>query len=106
MYLFGKEWLLEFEPKKSQGLVVSSTNKRKNTEKLHPPLRMGRIAVKEKKEMEILGLTIDARGNWSQHIQATASDACKRLGAIRRVSYMLDDKSIMRVYKAFVRPQI
>ena len=37
LYLFGKEWLLEFEPKKSQGLDVSNTKKRKNTEKLHPP---------------------------------------------------------------------
>ena len=43
---------------KSQGLVVSNTKKRKNTEKLHPPLRMGRIAVKEKNKMEIHGLTI------------------------------------------------
>ena len=57
---------------------------------------MGRIAVKEKKEMEILGLTIDARGNWSRHVQAIASDARKRLGAIRRMSHMLDDKIIMR----------
>ena len=88
------------------GLVVSNTKKRKNTEKLHPPLRMGRITVKEKKKMEILGLTIDPRGNWSQHIQAIASDARKRLGAIRRMSHMLDDKSIMRAYKAFVRSKI
>ena len=35
--LFGKEWLLEFEPKKSGGLVVSNTKKRKNTENLRPP---------------------------------------------------------------------
>ena len=67
---------------------------------------MGRIAVKEKKKMETLGLTIDPRGNWSQHIQAIASDARKRLGAIRRMSHMLDDKSIMRAYKAFVRSKI
>ena len=109
LYLFGKEWLLEFEPKKSQGLVVSNTNKkRKKTENLRLPLLcMGRITVKEKKKMEILGLTIDPRGNWSQHIQAIASDARKRLGAIRRrMSHMLDDKSIMRAYKAFVRSKI
>ena len=60
----------------------SNTKKRKNTEKLHPPLRIGRIAVKEKKEIEIFGLTIDARGNWSRHIQAIASDARKRLGLL------------------------
>ena len=53
--------------------------------------------------MEILGLTIDPRGNWSQYIQAVASDARKRLEAIGRMSHMLDDKSIMRAYKAFVR---
>ena len=68
---------------------------------------MGRITVKEKKNMEIFGLTIDPRGNWSQHIQAIASDARKRLGAIRRMSHhMLDDKSIMRACKAFVRSKI
>ena len=49
-------------------LVVSNTEKRKNTEKLHPPLCMGIITVKEKKKMENLGLTIDPRGNWSQHV--------------------------------------
>ena len=37
---------------------------------------------------------------------AIASDARKRLGAIRRMSHMLDDKSIMRAYKAFVRSKI
>ena len=56
--------------------------------------------------MEILGLTLDARGNWSRHIQAIASDARKRLGAIRRMSHMLNDKSIMRAYKSFVRSKI
>ena len=67
---------------------------------------MGRIIVKEKKKMKILGLTIDPRGNWSQHIQAIASDARKRLRAIRRMSYVLDHKSIMRAYKAFVCSKI
>ena len=63
---------------------------------------MGRTTVEEKKKMEILGLTIDPRGNWSQHIQTIASDARKRLGAIRRMSHhMLDDNSIMRAYNKF-----
>ena len=61
---------------------------------------MGRIAVKEKKKMEIMGLAIDSRRNWSQHTHVIASDAHKRLEAIITVSHMLDDKSIMRAYKA------
>ena len=67
-------------------------------EKLHP--------VMEKVKMEILCLTLDPKGNCSQHIQAIASDARKRLGAIRRMSHMLDDKSIMRACKAFVSSKI
>ena len=51
-------------------------------------------------------LYIDPRGSLSQHIQATASDARKRLGATRRMSHMLDGKSITRAYKAFVHSKI
>ena len=66
---------------------------------------MGRITVKEKKEMEVLGLTIDVRGNLSRHIQAIASDARKRLGAIRMMSHVLDDKRIMRAVVDGLRRQ-
>ena len=69
LYLFGKEWLLEFEPKKFQELVVSNTKKCKNREKLRPPpLRMGRITVKEKKKMEVLDLTTEILGGTGLNI--------------------------------------
>jgi len=53
-----------------------------------------------------LGFIIDPKGNWSLHIQQTAADARKRLGAIRRVAHLLDNQGIMMAYKAFVRSKI
>ena len=62
---FGKEWLLEFEPTKSQELII--TNLVADNKVAHPPLSMGGVVVEEKEKLEALGFTIDPRGNWSVH---------------------------------------
>ena len=67
---------------------------------------MGGVIVEEKEQLEALGFTIDPRGNWSLHAKAVAKEARKRLGAIRRIAHMLDDRAKMMVYKAFVRSKI
>ncbi|CAM9791021.1 unnamed protein product, partial [Heterosigma akashiwo] len=97
---FGKEWLLEFEPTKSQELII--TNSAANHKVTHPPLSMGGVIVEEKEQLEALGFTIDPRGNWSLHAEAVAKEARKRLGAIRRIAHMLDDGAKMMAYKAFI----
>ncbi|CAM9353205.1 unnamed protein product, partial [Heterosigma akashiwo] len=98
LYEFSKEWLLEFE------LII--TNSAANHKVTHPPLSMGGVIVEEKEQLEALGFTIDPRGNWSLHAEAVAKEAQKRLGAIRRIAHMLDDRAKMMAYKAFVRSKI
>ena len=71
-------WLLEFEPTKSQELIV--TNSPENHKVTHPPLSMGGVIVEEKEQLEALGFTIDPRGNWSLHAEAVAKKARKKLG--------------------------
>ena len=53
-----------------------------------------------------MGFIIDPKGNWSLHVQQTAADARKRLGAVRRVAHFLDNQGIIMAYKAFVRSKI
>ena len=68
---------------------------------------MGGFTVEEKEQLKALGFIIDPKGNWSLHVQQTAAaDARKRLGAIRRVAYLLDNQGIMMAYKSFVRSKI
>ena len=57
LYEFGKEWLLEFEPTKSQELII--TNSVADHKVTHPPLSMGGVIVEEKEQLEALGFTID-----------------------------------------------
>ena len=67
---------------------------------------MGGFTVKEKEQLKALGFHFDPKGNWSLHVQQTAADARKRLGAIRRVAHLLDNQGIMMAYKAFVCSKI
>lgn len=67
---------------------------------------MGGFTVEEKEQLKALGFIIDPKGNWSLHVQQTAADARKRLGAIRRVAHLLDNQGIIMAYKAFVRSKI
>ena len=98
---FGKEWLLEFEPTKSQELII--TNSVTDNNVTQPPLSMGGVIVEEEKQLEALGFTVDPRGNWSLHAEAVAKEARKRLGAIRRITHMLNDcANKMMAYEAFV----
>ena len=64
------------------------------------------MIVEEKEQLEAQGFTIDPRGNWFPHTEAVAKKARKRLGAIRRIAHMLDDRAKMMAYKAFVRSKI
>ncbi|CAM9788386.1 unnamed protein product, partial [Heterosigma akashiwo] len=104
LHNWGDQWLLEFEATKSQSLLVS--NKLEESKAQHRPLSMGGFTVEEKEQLKALGFIIDPKGNWSLHVQQTAADARKRLGAIRRVAHLLDNQGIMMAYKAFVRSKI
>ena len=61
---------------------------------------MGGVVVEEKEQLEALDFTIDPRVNWSLHAKAEAKEVRKRLGAIRRIAHMLDDRAKMMAYKA------
>ena len=67
---------------------------------------MGGFTVEEEEQLKALGFIIHPKGNRSLHVQQTAADARKRLGAIRRVAHLLDIQGIMMAYKAFVRSRI
>ena len=59
---------------------------------------MGDFTVKEKEQLKALDFIIDPKGSWSLHVQQTAADVRKRLGAIRRVAHLLDNQGIMMAY--------
>ena len=53
-----------------------------------------------------LGLYLDERLNFSQHINIKISKANKRIGIIKRLSHILPRKSLTTIYKSFIRPHL
>ena len=98
----GKEWLLEFETTKTQGLVISN----KHDRDLNPSMKMGESTVKEGEVLKVLGFVFDRKCNWSKHCETIAKQARQRLGAIKRIQNYLDDQGIVTAYKAFVRSKL
>ena len=72
-------WKMEFHPQKCQ--VLRITNKRnfiKNTYKIHG------ISLQETYSAKYLGITIDSKLSWKDHINSTSKKANKTLAFLRR----------------------
>ena len=62
---FGNEWLLHFEPKKTQGRTVSKKHDRWE----NPALFIDGTKVKEEEVIKVLGFKVDnKKGTWEKHI--------------------------------------
>ena len=53
-----------------------------------------------------LGLYLDERLNFSHHIKEKMSKACKVIGAIRKLHYILPRHSLLTIHKSFIRPYL
>ena len=53
-----------------------------------------------------LGLYLDEKLNFSQHIKIKISKANKGIGIIKRLSHILPRKSLLTIYKSFIRPHL
>ena len=99
---FGNEWLLQFEPKKTQGLTISQKHDRIN----NPEIKMDGTTIKEEKAIKVLGFIIDQKGTWEKQINSAVSDTRSRVGALARIKHYFDDQGLIIAYKAFVRSKL
>ena len=66
----------------------------------HRPLTFNGIAITESPTVNILGITIDQKLNWTHHINTMATRAGQRLGILQRVTHLLTPQSLSTSYKA------
>ena len=53
-----------------------------------------------------VGLYLDEKLNFSHHIKEKISKACKGIGVIRKLHYVLPRHSLLTIYKSFIRPHL
>ena len=96
---------MSFNPdlsKQAQEVIFS----RKASRVDHPVVTFNNSPVARTPCQKHLGLYLDERLNFSHHIKEKISKACKGIGVIRKLHYILPRHSLLTIYKSFIRPHL
>ena len=85
--------------KQAQEVIFS----RKTNKISHPTTTFNTVPVARTSCQKHLGLHLDEKLNFSQHINIKISKANKGIGIIKRVSHILPRKPLLTIYKSLIR---
>ena len=95
------QWKMSFNPEPSkQAVEVLFSHKR--TDINHPPIYFNNSVVSTKIAHKHLGLTLDSRLSFSDHINEKINLANKIIGVIKYLSNHLPLKILDQMYKVFI----
>ena len=78
----------------------------KPAQEVHPEISLNNIPVERSSYQKHLGLILDEKLNFKQHIDNAISKINKGIAVIKKLRYSLPRKSLITIYKAFLRPLI
>ena len=98
-------WKILFNPdpsKPTQEVLFS----RKKQVQIRPTISLNNIQVERAPYQKYLGLILDEKLNFTQHIVNAISKVNKGISIIKKLRYSLPRKSLITIYKAFLRSLI
>ena len=97
------KWKMLFnpDPKKPVQEVLFS---RKNQIRNHPTISLNNIQVERTNFQKQLGLILDEKLNFKQHVDSAISKVNKGISVIKKLRHTLPRKSLITIYKVFLRP--
>ena len=102
-WAFNWKMLFNPDPKKPAQEVLFS---RKKQIQVHPTLSLNGIDVERAPYQKHLGIMLDEKLNFKQHVDSAISKINKGIAVIKKLRYTLPRKSLITIYKAFLRPLI
>ena len=99
------DWKMLFNPdsmKPAQEVVFS----RKRQFHCHPTITLNNIPVERAPSQKHLGITLDEKLNFKQHVNNAILKVEKGISLIKKLRHSLPRKSLVTIYKAFLRPLI
>ena len=102
---WAKTWKMKFNPdltKQAVEVVFSSKYKKPS----HPPLEFGNIPVAQVDNTKHLGLTVDEKLIFKEHILASVDKAKKGLSLMKLLSKYVNRKTLILTYFMHVRPHL
>ena len=97
------QWKMSFNPdrtKQAQEIIFS----RKKNATTHPPLFFNNSEIKLSSNQKHLGLTLDSKLSFNEHINDKIHQANKGVGLLRKLQTILSCNSLLTIYKSFIRP--
>ena len=96
-------WKMLFNPdssKPAQEVLYS----RKKKIQVQPTISLNNVQVERVSYQKYLGILLDVKLNFKQHIDSAISKANKGISVIKKLRHNLPRKSLVTIYKAFLRP--
>ena len=88
--------------KPAQEVVFS----RKKKTQSHPTISLNNIQVERTSYQKHLGLLLDEKLNFKQHVDSAILKMNKGISVIKKLRHSLPRKSLLTIYKAFLRPLV
>ena len=99
------QWKMQFNPdplKQAQEIIFS----RKIKDIPHPSLFFNECEVKKVSSQKHLGLILDCKLDFNEHLKAVSAKVCKGIGLIKKLNHIVPRSSLLTIYKSFVRPHL
>ena len=81
--------------------MFGSSRKLKNTE---ISIKINQSALEKVDSYKYLGVTVNQRMNWTDHIDSIISKVSQRLGLVRRVKHLLPMSARLTLYNSLIMP--
>ena len=99
------QWKMSFNPdpsKQAQEVLFS----RKIQKTCHPSIYFNNKSVKQVTSQKHLGLILDSKLNFQEHLQNILNKVNKTIGLLRKLQNILPREPLLTIYKSFVRPHL
>ena len=99
------QWKMLFNPDPNkQALEVCFSNK--CDKEKYQPLQFNSTDIQIADSQKHLGLILDSKLNFNEHIESKITKCNKIIGLMKKLSLILSRKSLLTIYKSFVRPNL
>ena len=100
--MWAKQWLVDFNSKKTVAMKVSLKTKPNP----NPKLNLNDSQLQIVSSHKHLGLRFSSKLQWRDHIKCIADTANSRLVMLKRLRTRLDRRTLEILYKSFIRPTL
>ena len=100
------QWKMLFNPDPNKQAVEILFSKKQHEKDNYPPLNSNGDNVQTAISQKHLGLVLDSKLDFNEHVSNKTNKRNKIIGIMKKLSLFLSRKTLLTIYKSFVRPNL